>query len=238
VEVEVACDACGKTDSGTTKNQMKEWKRLYYIRKKDEIKESNRLYYLNNKTNVQELNRQYHIRNRDKINASKRRSLLKNTGRDDGIDAMLEKRRLAMELKKKEYNRRYYQENKLRRSEYAKQYYLRNKYAMNESNRMYKSLNKPLISESNRKYYKRKLEYPESYLPRYSVKSWRTPALVRGYFESITKQLLISHPTDWYRISRFQIRQFGGMVSFFLLFVLSFFPFLMILSSCIFYLLF
>ena len=46
------------------------------------------------------------------------------------------------------------------------------------------------------------------------LKSWKTPELVRDYFESIKAKLHISHYSGWYRISRTQIRDLGGAYSF------------------------
>src|SRR5689334_9639565 len=46
------------------------------------------------------------------------------------------------------------------------------------------------------------------------LKSWKTPEVVRDYFESIKSKLHISHYTDWYRISRTQIMELGGAYSF------------------------
>jgi hypothetical protein len=47
----------------------------------------------------------------------------------------------------------------------------------------------------------------------------KSPALIREFFESLRAQLHISNYTDWYRISRPQIYQLGGMHRDFVLFV-------------------
>jgi hypothetical protein len=99
----------------------------------------------------------------------------------------------------RESHRKYYVENK----DNLKDYYLRNK----DSTR-----------ESKRRYYIRKKENPETYLSYLARetenKSWKSPELVREYFESVANQLHISDYSDWYRISRPQMLFYGGMFSF------------------------
>jgi hypothetical protein len=67
------------------------------------------------------------------------------------------------------------------------------------------------MKESNHQNYIRNLENPDTYLSRSAIKSWKSPELVREFFESIAEQLNISSHPDWYRISYDQIRNLGGM---------------------------
>lgn len=124
----------------------------------------------------------YYFRHKDKVRLSKQRYYTRNK---DGIRGA---------------QRNYYAQNK----DNSREYYLRNK---------------TNILESKRRYYLRKksedaLDSSAAHLP-YLVRltenlSWKTPEAVREYFDSVAKQLNISHYTDWYRISRPQILSFGG----------------------------
>lgn len=61
--------------------------------------------------------------------------------------------------------------------------------------------------EYDREYYLQSLESPSDYSP---GKSWKNPATLRGYFESIANEISITTHSDWYRVSRLQIVQLGG----------------------------
>lgn len=111
-----------------------------------------------------------------------------------------------------ESKRKYYATNKDFAKESNRDYYLKNKDKKREYDHEYRLLNKPKIRDSKRRNYLRKLENSDSYRSLNSEsKSWKTPETVRSYFDSIAGQLSISDPTDWYRISRVQIRDFGGL---------------------------
>jgi hypothetical protein len=100
------------------------------------------------------------------------------------------------------------------RSELIRHYRLGNKSNIRESQRKYRGRNKDRVRETLQDYYLRHHDNPEIYLPRNNeAKSWKTPELARDYFESIAKQLAISTHSDWYRISRDQVRNLGGIVS-------------------------
>jgi hypothetical protein len=90
-------------------------------------------------------------------------------------------------------NREYYNDNKNSRKIYERNYYIRNK---------------DIMKGYYRDYYIKNKENPGPYI-RHN-KSWKTPELVRKYFDSIAHLLSVSSYMDWYRISRAQIRQLGG----------------------------
>jgi hypothetical protein len=56
------------------------------------------------------------------------------------------------------------------------------------------------------------MDDPEAYSARDSVlKSWKSQKSVRDFFDSVSSRLLISNHTDWYRVSRSQIGNLGGV---------------------------
>lgn len=113
--------------------------------------------------------------------------------------------------KKKEYDRLYHSEHKTKIEEMTREFRLRNKELKVDSNRRYNAENRDKIRESNRHYRIENHFNPGTYLPRDSEsRSWKTPELVRDYFEAIAKRLHVSEHTDWYRISRATIGKEGG----------------------------
>jgi hypothetical protein len=132
---------------------------------------------------------------------------------------------------KKEYLRQYYIRNEDKIREAKRLYRLLNKDKIKESDRLYRLQNQDKLKKSKRQYdlryrvrnedklrealrakYIRQHEHPHAYLPRAAPqKSWKSPSSVRKYFEAIAKELHVNEPTDWYRISRTQIRNLGGV---------------------------
>jgi hypothetical protein len=127
--------------------------------------------------------------------------------------------------RKKLYNEQYHLQHNDKEIESKRRYRLENKDRKREYFRRYNYLNKDKIRDSNRQYRVEHHSNPEIYLPRnIESKSWKSPELVREYFESIAKQLNISNFSDWYRISRMQVIELEGtttrstfVISFFLL---------------------
>jgi hypothetical protein len=139
-------------------------------------------------------------------------------------------------MDKKEYFRQYLLHNKDKIKEVKQQYRQLHKDRVRESDRLYRLENRDKIKESKRlsdtlyrirnkdklretmrEKYLQNHKTPNSYIPRGAVlKSWKSPNSVRKYFDSIGKELHVSNYEDWYRISRVQIRDLGGMASQFL----------------------
>jgi hypothetical protein len=116
--------------------------------------------------------------------------------------------------KVKDYVQRYdleRQQYRLRNSEkkkdYERQYGLENKEKRESKNRAFRANNVDLLREYNREKFSRENETPRKRV----VRSWKSPASIREFFESLRGQLHISNLSDWYRISRTQIYELGGM---------------------------
>jgi hypothetical protein len=183
---------------------MKESKRLYYILNADKRKSYDRQYQLRNKDKVKESKREYHLQNLDKMNDSFRQYRLLNR---DKIQETMRWRHSQEGDKFKDYDR---------------QYYLQNKDKLQQSSRQYHLEHGAKRRDLQRRYYLQRHSNPEAYLPRTALKSWKSPELVREYFESIAKYLHIVEPSDWQRISRVQLRYLGGMLAWIVIFVSMF----------------
>jgi hypothetical protein len=141
-------------------------------------------------------NRRYHLQNKHKRFESNRQYDLDNADR------------------KREYDREYHRRHKAKISESKRLYYVQNQDLLQELTRRYSQQHKDKIRDVNRQHRVRNHSNPEAYLPRnIESKSWKSPDLVREYFESITHQLHISNFSDWYRISTEQLKDLEGASS-------------------------
>jgi hypothetical protein len=137
---------------------------------------------------------------------------LENVLNKDKIRDLHRQYRSQSKEKKKEHYRQYNIENKSAIRESKRQYFRENEERKKEHYRQYRLFNKDKIRDSKRLYHFRRHANPESYLPRStSNKSWRDSENVRKYFDSIAEQLRISIYSDWYRISRFQVKDLEGV---------------------------
>lgn len=126
-------------------------------------------------------------------------------------DKLLEYDRHSPDSKRAEYNF----QHKDQINDYYRRFRARNvvelKGKRTEHDRRYRARNTERARESVRQHYLRNLDNPSAYHPRTTdAYSWKSPALVRQYFETIGKSLSIVQLTDWYRISRRQIDEQGG----------------------------
>lgn len=170
-------------------------KRAYYLRTKDNVKQYNLEYYERNKDDRKKAVHEYYVRTKDD----------KRNFNEAYYDEHGDKLRKSF--------REYYNRNKKHISNMRKDYYARNKLRMRETDREYRKRNKDNKRRANREYYLRTMENPEDYQPRhFEAKSWKTPDLVREFFDTIAKPLSISEISNWYRISRTQICDLGGMI--------------------------
>jgi hypothetical protein len=97
--------------------------------------------------------------------------------------------------------------------ETKRRYHLQHKDKLNQAARAYHLAHQDDIRAAKRRYRLKKHVQPDSYVPRTgAVKSWKTPAQVREYFEAISTPLRVAHFTDWYRISRVQIQSLEGVL--------------------------
>jgi hypothetical protein len=210
----LCADGCVSFTSRTAKRTFCgkiEYDREYYRRNKDNKSLSIREYYHQHKDDIDEASREHYKRNKE----DKR-----NYSRDYGVRKLLEK---------KDYNRDFYLRNQDNIRDAKRAYYVQKKDDKKEYNRFYYLRSKakrrrPLDfnREYQQNYYIQNKENSELYTPRESLlKSWKSPELVREYFDSIATQLHISNHSDWYRISRLQIGDLGGMcLSFFYIAIL------------------
>lgn len=121
-----------------------------------------------------------------------------------------------VERRRSSYDRLYYRQNKDKLNEQHRQFCTRNKDSRKEYHRQFRAQNKDKMKEASRLYVIRhRIGEPSP-----ARRSWKTPELVRDYFETVAKKLQILEYSDWYRISDFQIRNLGGAHSS--LFVLNF----------------
>lgn len=107
--------------------------------------------------------------------------------------------------------------NKEARAVKLRNYYLENhaklKGKSKESSKEYYWKNRDEVNRKTRKrYVARRANARTIYAPRLHPvhKSWRTPSAIKEYFDTLGPQLHISHPTEWYRVSRAQIIKAGG----------------------------
>jgi hypothetical protein len=185
----------------------------FYVRR-----EFDRYYRLQNKDKMAEYDREYRIRNKNKISTLKRDYYFRiNDGSKKNYCVVSENDNFGI-LKSEEdmaicgqYQREYRVRNRDKLQEWNREYNNTKECSL-ESKREYNFRNKDRRRKYYLDYYIRKNYNPESYLARNDLfKSWRTPELVRKYFDSIAEQLHIADYYDWYRISRSQLRNLGGM---------------------------
>jgi hypothetical protein len=156
-----------------------------------------------NKEWKKEYNRRYNLLHKDKISYSN------GLYRSGNLDTILQ-HRFQNKDKKKEYDREY--NLRYRNVEYHRQYYLRNRDSKKDATREYEMRHKDKIRDSKRRYRIRNHPNPETYHPRdIQSKSWKSPDLVREFFNSIANQLHISNYNDWYRVSMSQIQSLEGV---------------------------
>jgi hypothetical protein len=155
----------------------------------------NQQYNVRNKENRKLYDQDYYIRNKDERRESMRDYYRRNGDR------------------RKEYDHAYCVRKKDKIRDYYRAYNIRNTAEVKQSKRDYYLRNKDDILKAKRGYYLRTMESPETYSPRNAAfKSWKSPELVREFFDAIGRQLSISHHTDWYRVSRPQVVKLGGIL--------------------------
>jgi hypothetical protein len=181
-----------------------EYFRDYGVKQKDRLSDYNREYYLRNKDNRKHSMRDYLDRNEERIRDKVREY--------DGNRNEL----------KRDYDRFHYTQNDTNIRKSQREYATRNQDNLNESGKDHYSRNKENMREirseynsrnedTRRAYYVGHRSSTGVYAARLSSKSWKTPELVRAYFDSIKGTLLIADYTDWYRVSRTQIAKHGGV---------------------------
>lgn len=119
---------------------------------------------------------------------------------------------------RKDYFIRYRLQNERSLKEYKKQYGLLNRDKKKDYYRSYHLQNQGRKREYFQKYCRQNEDKVKDYrvekCASSSLKSWRTPELVRSYLVSVAQELRISSYDDWYRISRPQLALIGGRTLF------------------------
>lgn len=164
--------------------------RQYYLQRKDKNPE----FRTRNVDSRVEYHRQYNLLNKDKNAEYRARKLDAKPGYHRHYY-----------LRNKDKNPEYRMSNGDSRVEYRRQYYLQNA----DKNADYRAQNDR--TDYLQQYSLGKKEFNRSahgYLR--TNLSWKTPDLVREYFESVASQLNISTIGDWYRISKKQLDQYKG----------------------------
>lgn len=142
-------------------------------------------------------------------------------------------------MKRREY--RLKSKSKIREKE--RDYEIKNKERIKERKKKYNRINKEIISTKKREFYlknreaiidrqrlyniQKKKEKNLNYLPplfrtKYLF-SWKDKDSTRKYFDFVTPLLHINDLSDWYRISKTQIIQTGGLFFSVFSFLLAFF---------------
>jgi hypothetical protein len=183
---------------------------LKYARNEEQARDRARDYHCQNKEKRHEYDAQYRLLRKDKISERKRKYRVGNL---DKLNDYARQYRSGDNMTEGEITFRYRDKNIDKLSEYYQEYCAQNKKRIRESTRGYYFRNKDKLNGFTRDNYIRHLDDPDSYLARnVTMKSWKTPALVREYFDAVAKQLCIANDSDWYRISRENlIRNFGGV---------------------------
>lgn len=193
-----------------------------FHRNRDEIREKSRNYRKENNAILIAKERLYRFQNKAMLEDRRRQYRFRNSV------ILLEKRRLYRSQNKamlSESDRQYYLRNKAKLVERARQYRnrgeniqkdrdyrFRNKAKIEEQRRYYYRQNKARITEKMLLFYLRRHKNPSAYSPRIiPYKSWKTPEIVRAFFESVATRLHVSTPSDWYRVSRAQMAALGGI---------------------------
>jgi hypothetical protein len=162
----------------------KESKRAYDAVNRNEVDRRDYLreYAIRNQATKREYDRRYRILKRDERKEYNRNYTSRN---QDSVKVSRQQYAMRMRAEKRHYDREYYARNKDTKRDYFRDYYLR-------------------TADSTL----------DNYSPRsddFAAKSWRSAESVREFFDHIGKQLAITEFTDWYRISRPQVAQFGGV---------------------------
>lgn len=182
-------------------------KRLYYLLHQDRIKESKRQFRLLHKDRLNELQHEYERQNRDKISLAKREYYLKKRSELRQSHRVYRTHNVALISQSKH---EYYRQNKDRLLESQLLYSVENKGKLKVIKKDYYLRNGDVRRACLREYRCRNHDDPAGYLARSAAaNSWKTPELVRQYFERNVDRLGINNLSDWYRISRIQVNAAG-----------------------------
>eukprot|EP01124_Arcella_intermedia_P002785 TRINITY_DN11518_c0_g1_i4.p1 TRINITY_DN11518_c0_g1~~TRINITY_DN11518_c0_g1_i4.p1 ORF type:complete len:468 (-),score=107.57 TRINITY_DN11518_c0_g1_i4:30-1433(-) len=201
----------GKRD--TKSDETREKRRQYRIKNKA----ATQLYYQNNKESIKQLQKQFRTKNKAALNLKNHLYRIQNKEsisekhkqyRQGHKEALQERTKIYYLLNKDKIKSRlkcYYNENRELIRMRKKEYRVRNKETIREVNKNYYMKNKGAISVIKRSYY---LKHRN---PKIIRRIWNKKEDVIQFFEYAGEQLFVRDPLDWYRISRIQIKNVGGI---------------------------
>jgi len=201
------------------KEKIQEIKREYYSINKEKIQDTKRDYYLNNKKKILEYSRDRYLNNKERELEYKRDHYSKNK---EKMQEYNRKRYLKKKEKMQGYNREHYLKNKEKLQEYYREYNVKNKEKMQGYNREHYLKNKEKIQENNRQYISKNKDKLQEYKRKYNLKkrkgktrkkiayTWSNKISLRKFFDYVATLLYVYVPSDWYRISNYQIKKSGG----------------------------
>eukprot|EP01124_Arcella_intermedia_P007812 TRINITY_DN14839_c0_g3_i2.p1 TRINITY_DN14839_c0_g3~~TRINITY_DN14839_c0_g3_i2.p1 ORF type:complete len:256 (+),score=59.03 TRINITY_DN14839_c0_g3_i2:81-770(+) len=159
--------------------------------------------------------REYRLKNKEKIRQQQKEYQLKNKARISLIKKdYASKHKQLIKIQQKEYQIN----NKLKIQNQKRQYRLLNADKIRQNKILYVLNNKEKIRMQKHVYYlknkkvlqeKKKIYCIKNKKPRRN-KVWTDPDQVRLFFEYASKELHITDPRDWYRISASQMKEIGG----------------------------
>eukprot|EP01124_Arcella_intermedia_P025305 TRINITY_DN4503_c1_g2_i2.p1 TRINITY_DN4503_c1_g2~~TRINITY_DN4503_c1_g2_i2.p1 ORF type:complete len:395 (-),score=66.80 TRINITY_DN4503_c1_g2_i2:843-2027(-) len=173
----------------------------YYLKNSDKILQQKREYYLKKKQIILHQKAKYYAKNKENI---KRNRIHQLSALEEKNIYDNDKRELI-----KNKSREYYWNNKVAILNQKRQYYSKHCQAVKMQKKIYRLKNKDKIKVISRRYYLKKRQKHNLIIRTY--RDWSDPTQVKLFFEHASRHLFITHPADWYRISRDQIKHVGGV---------------------------
>lgn len=146
------------------------------------------------KEKLNEYHREYRKKNDEKLKLYYRDYMIQNKEKKMQYNL---KYKLKHNEKVLEYERTYRLLKKLKKKDYNREYRLKNGDKLRELARMTNIM--------------KKIQKNSNFIPPPKLKSWKSIESLRNYFESTSRTLHITELSDWYRVSRNQIHETGGI---------------------------
>jgi hypothetical protein len=201
----------------TSLASRREFHQLYYLKNIDTLKEKRKRYYIKNRHHLYEHSKQQQHKKQETVHLYNKDYYARNK------DLIKLQRHSYYQAKKaiiKQYRQQ--EERATALKEYKRQYDLQNKDRLKTYQAQYQARNGDLLKERRRvAHLRNRLPLKKYWIvrtrPNSISKSWKDPLEVRKFLESVKEKLHISSPEDWYRVSRVQLKQVGGIIFWFIL---------------------
>eukprot|EP01127_Copromyxa_protea_P015787 TRINITY_DN4596_c0_g2_i1.p1 TRINITY_DN4596_c0_g2~~TRINITY_DN4596_c0_g2_i1.p1 ORF type:complete len:375 (-),score=88.56 TRINITY_DN4596_c0_g2_i1:631-1647(-) len=181
------------------REERKKYQKQYYTENREAVAQAQRKYSLANREEKREYYRKYNSENREAILEGRRKKKEEErAGMDEKEREEAEKRDLD---KKREYHRAYYSKNREARREDQRRWSSKNKEERRAYQKSYSDENREKKKEYTRKYQKEKRQAIHNLVNTHQE-------LVKEELES---KFRISHPEDWYNITREQFYAVNGV---------------------------